>query len=170
MVLRQESVGRGPVAVPFALSEAEGRVEGRGARLRIDLREPVPAPEVAVSYFDLGVEPSLRHELTRGRGVRVHVRAGWRWRWLIGDTEVERLCSFHGGCDGGYYDQTPTYAASGPVLAVGVGGRTAGDYWAGFGAELAVAHAVVDRPGMDPDLDDVLVTLGLNVALGRGAH
>jgi hypothetical protein len=132
------------------------------------IREPMP--EADLSYMDLGVEPSLRHDLTRGPGLRVHVRAGWRWRWLLAGQEVERQCSFHGGCDGGYYRETPHYGASGPVFAIGVGGRTRGDYWAGFGAELAVARAVIDRPGMDPDLGDVLVTLGMNVALGRGAH
>lgn len=133
-----------------------------------DLSEP-RTMGTTISYLGVGVEPSLRRELTTGPGVRVHMRLGYGWRWLRGDREVERLCSVHGGCDGGFWSETPTYAAHGPVLAFGLGFRPTmrGDIWPAFGVEVSVAHHDLDRLGMDPDLQDTFVSLGLNIAVGR---
>ncbi len=111
--------------------------------------------------------------MTRGRGWRLHVRGGWRWRWLHSTTELPRTCTMNGGCDAGYYRDAPTYAAHGPTVAVGVGGRLRtrpGRHWPAFGAELAIGGGVIRRPGTNPDLNDIVVTRGLNVALGRGAE
>lgn len=132
-----------------------------------DLSEP--RTMTSLGYVGWGVEPSLRRELTTGSGLRVHVRLGYGWRWLRGEREVQRLCDVHGGCDGGYWQETPVYAAHGPVLAVGVGYRVAthGTVWPAFGLELAVAHLDLDRRGADPDLRDTFVSLGLNIAIGR---
>lgn len=128
----------------------------------------------APSFFELGIEPSLRYELTRGAGWRVHVRGGWRKRWLFSLTELPRTCDRNGGCDGGFYDDSPTYRASGPVAAIGIGGRMRGrgrgDHWHALGVELAVAQSEIVRPGTNPDLDDLVITLGLNLAFGRGAE
>lgn len=127
-----------------------------------------PRTTMPVSYLGGGVEPSLRRELTTGAGLRVHMRLGWGWRWLRGDREVQRLCDVHGGCDGGYWQETPTYAAHGPVLAFGVGYRVrTRSVWPAFGLELALAHHGLDRRGADPDLRDTFVSLGLNIAVGR---
>ena len=126
-----------------------------------------PRTTTPVSYLGGGVEPSVRRELTTGAGLRLHVRLGYAWRWLRGDREVARLCDVHGGCDGGYWSETPVYTAHGPVLAVGVSARMAGDIWPAFGLELALGHFTVDRLGRDPDLRDTFVSLGLNIAVGR---
>jgi hypothetical protein len=138
-----------------------------------DLAEPTTgsawASEVPTSFIELGAEPSIRRELTRGSGLRVHVRAGYRLRWLVTSSGLPRTCDFNGGCDGGYYFDSPTYRAHGPSAAIGLGFRSAGDTWAGFGAELAVTRATIERPGLNPDLGDTVISLGLNVAMGRGA-
>ena len=121
-----------------------------------------------IDFLELSLEPSLRYELTRGAGWRVHVRGGWRWRWLLGDGDLPRTCTVNGGCTAGYYVDSPTYAAHGPTVAIGVGGRTRGDTWGAFGLELGIGHAIIRRPGTNPDLGDTMVSLGLNIALGRG--
>ncbi len=126
-----------------------------------------PRTTTTVSYLGVGVEPSLRRELTTGPGLRLHVRLGYAWRWLRGDQQVERLCDVHGGCDGGYWSETPVYTAHGPVLAVGVSARLRGAIWPAFGLELALGHFDVDRKGADPDLRGTFISLGLNIAVGR---
>jgi hypothetical protein len=120
-----------------------------------------------VSYLGVGLEPSVRRELTVGPGLRMHVRLGYAWRWLYGDREVNRLCNVHGGCDGGFWQEKPAYDADGPVLAFGLGGRLRGDIWPSFGVELALGHHTLDRKGLDPDLRGTFVSLGLNLAVGR---
>ena len=110
-----------------------------------DLSEP--RTMATLGYMGVGVEPSVRRELTAGPGLRLHLRAGYAWRWLRGDRDVQRLCDVHGGCDGGYWSETPTYAAHGPVLAFGLGVRLRGDIWPAFGVELAFAHFDLDRLG-----------------------
>lgn len=130
-----------------------------------DLAEPGGLE--TTSYLGGGVEPSIRRELTTGPGLRVHMRLGYAWRWLHGDHEVQRLCAIHGGCDGGFWLETPNYPAHGPVLAIGVGVRLRGAIWPAFGVELALAHFDLDRKGQDPDLRDTFVSLGLNIAVGR---
>ena len=130
-----------------------------------DLSEP--RTMTTVSYLGVGVEPSIRRELTAGHGLRVHMRAGYAWRWLRGEQDVQRLCDVHGGCDGGFWSETPTYAAHGPVLAVGLGVRLSGDIWPAFGVELAAGHFDLDRRGQDRDLQDNFISLGLNIAIGR---
>ena len=134
-----------------------------------DLSEP-RTTDTRLGYLGVGVEPSLRRELTTGPGLRAHVRLGYAWRWLRGDAEVTRLCDVHGGCDGGFWRETPSYTADGPVLAFGVGWRprTRGDIWPAFGVEVAVGHYDLDRLGQDPDLQDTFVSLAFNLAVGRG--
>lgn len=132
-----------------------------------DLSEPRTMAQVG--YLGVGLEPSVRRELTTGSGLRVHMRLGYAWRWLRGDQEVERLCDVHGGCDGGFWSENPVYAAHGPVLAFGLGVRVRvrGDIWPAFGVEVALGHFDLDRLGQDPDLQDTFVSLGLNIAVGR---
>lgn len=128
----------------------------------------LPEAHVAgqASYFGYGVEPSVRRELTTGPGLRVHLRLGFGWRRLSGDQEVLRLCHVHGGCDGGFWRETPRYPAHGPVLAVGLGYRTPGRIWPAFGVELALHHLTIDRVGLDPDLTGTMISLGLNLGVG----
>ncbi len=134
-----------------------------------DLEEAGTNGPFPTSFLEVGVEPSFRRELTRGSGLRAHVRAGYRLRWLFTSTSLPRTCDVHGGCDGGFYWDSPTYRAHGPSAALGLGFRTEGDLWAGFGAELAVTRATMERPGTNLDLGDTVISLGLNVAMGRGA-
>jgi hypothetical protein len=128
-----------------------------------------PRTTGSLDYLGVGVEPSVRRELTTGSGLRLHLRLGYGWRWLRGGSQVLRLCDIHGGCDGGYWLETPVYRADGPVLAFGLGWRPRlrGDIWPAFGVELAFSHHTLDRRGADPDLRGTLVSLALNVAVGR---
>ncbi len=155
----QYRVGVGVARGPWALL-----VSGHMSQLR-QLDEPREVEPV--SYFGGGVEPSVRRELTAGPGLRMHVRLGYAWRWLGGDRDVTRLCDVHGGCDGGFWRETPSYRADGPVLAFGVSGRLRGGIWPAFGLELAAHHVTLDRKGLDPDERGTLISLGLNLAVGR---
>ena len=130
-----------------------------------ELSEPRTTDDL--DFLGVGVEPSIRRELTAGSGLRVHIRLGYAWRWLRGDQPVTRLCDVHGGCDGGFWQEKPTYAANGPVLAFGLGYRLPGRIWPAFGVELALGHLTIDRLGADPDLRGTFVSLGLNIAVGR---
>jgi hypothetical protein len=129
-----------------------------------------PGTSVPPSFFEYGLEPSIRYELTRGTGRRFHLRAGWRWRWLKAVTDLPRTCDRNGGCDGGYYVDAPTYGVHGPSLAFGIGRRLRGDMWGAYGVEVAITRGVIRRPGANPDLGDTVVTVGLNLGIGRGAH
>lgn len=156
----EERVGVGVARGPWAVL-VSGELFGLS-----ELQEPTST--VQVSYFGYGVEPSVRRELTTGPGLRVHLRLGFGWRRLAGDKEVQRLCDVHGGCDGGFWQETPSYPAHGPVLALGLGyrPRVRGRIWQGFGVELALHHLTLDRKGLDPDLRGTMVSLALNLGVG----
>lgn len=153
-------VARGPWAglVDLEMANAFG--------LREAMSDAQPAPPT-IDFIGLGLGPSVRRELTRGAGLRVHLRVAYTWRWLYGGTEARRTCSVHSDCAGGFWTETPTYSAHGPTLAIGVSARSAQRVWMAVGLELAVGHRVVDRRGHDPDLAGTFITLGLNLAVGR---
>lgn len=138
-----------------------------------DLKETTPSSSQGfpMAFIGVGLGPSIRRELTRGAGLRLHVRLGYTMRWLRGDGEVTRTCDHHGGCDGGFWTETPSYTAHGPTIAFGIGGRfNRRGLWTALGVELHASHLTVDRLGRDPDLRGTYVGLGVNVAIGRGAE
>jgi hypothetical protein len=125
---------------------------------------------------DRSLDSAELHAWGRGIGVRVdlnrdpgwfaHVEAGVTWRDLRGDGQVRRGCSVFGGCDAGFYLETPAYEMVAPYVAVDVGVRKPSRIWPGVGAQLGLSPLVVDRSGMAPDDRGALVWLSAHVALG----
>jgi hypothetical protein len=127
-------IARGPVAltVPFEIGGLDTRRPERDSR----------------SLFLLGTGFELTASLLQGERVGLRARAAYHWRWLSGDGEVIRTCDQVGGCDGGYWPETPQYLLSGPAAALAATWSwPLGEARAGLALEARVERARVELPG-----------------------
>jgi hypothetical protein len=114
--------------------------------------------------FGLGV----RIELLGGGKTVVQAQLGYTWRDLDGDAAVRRGCDTFSTCTAGFYEETPSYDASGPYAAITVARRTGGRIWPAIGAQLGVSSYPIDRPGGMLDESGALIWLALHLELGTG--
>jgi hypothetical protein len=112
----------------------------------LDSRHPARDNETLVT-FATGVE--LRGTLHQGERAGLYARAGYRWRWLSSAPSVTRRCGEVGGCDGGFWTESPRYQMNGPLIGVGATWSWANADRIRFGAaiEARLEHMRVELPG-----------------------
>jgi hypothetical protein len=145
-------IGRGPIALtlPFEIGG-------------FDPRRPERDSQHLVAF---GTGVSLGGVVHQGERLGLRARAGYTWRWLGGDGEVLRTCDEVGGCDGGYWHESPSYLLSGPSAALAATWSCPlGEARAGFALEARVERARIDLPGTGT-VTGPLVAVGLSVWLG----
>lgn len=126
-------------------------------------------PSIDSSQLDgTGYGLGVRIELLRGGANLVQAQLGYTWRTLEGEDAVRRGCDTFATCTAGFYEEYPTYGASGPYAAITVARRTGGRIWPAIGAQLGVASYPIDRPGAMLDEHGALVWLALHLELGTG--
>jgi len=116
--------------------------------------------------FGVGAGVDARLLLPGQRRWEPYLTVGWRYRWLLGDTPVIRSCDAVGGCDGGFWTETPGYGAHGLAVAIGV--QRTFRHCDGYGAvftELRGERLFLDLPGT-PDVGGGLVMLAAGVSAG----
>ena len=149
------SVGRVGLTVPF---EVGG----------LDSYHPARDGET-LTTLALGGE--LRATLHQGAHGGLYGRAGYRWRWMFSSTPVTRRCDEVGGCDGGFWTETPGYWMSGPIVALGATWSWATPERVRFGAalEARLEGARVDLPGAG-EVSGGLASLALQLWVGGDAR
>ncbi len=134
-------------AMRFAGGVARGRF-ALTAPLEIgqfDTRKPDRDSAVLLS---MGAGLDLAATLLQGPHAGLRARAGYQWRWLSGDGEVQRRCHEVGGCDGGYWSEQPSYLLSGPSAGLAATwSAPLAEMRCGFALEARVERAGVDLPG-----------------------
>jgi hypothetical protein len=144
-------IGRGPIALtlPFEVGAFEPRRPERDSQHLVALGTGVALTGVVYQSGRFGLR----------------ARAGYQWRWLGGDGEVLRTCDQVGGCDGGYWHESPSYLLSGPSAALAATWSwPIGEARAGFALEAGIERARIDLPGAGT-VTGPLVAVGVSVWL-----
>jgi hypothetical protein len=118
-----------------------------------------------------GVGLALRGRLRQGSRLGIYAGAGYMRRWLFGGQPVVRRCSQVGGCDGGYWTESPRYTMSGPMAEL-VWTWT----WSvrpstrlGLAFTTRVERPRVELPG-EGTVTGTAISTALTVWLGRGGR
>jgi len=144
-------IGRGPVAltVPFEVGGFE----------------PLHPARDSQHLVALGTGLALAGVVYQTDRFGLRARAGYQWRWLGGDGEVLRTCDQVGGCDGGYWHESPSYLLSGPSAGLAATWSwPIGAARTGFALEVRVERARIDLPGTGA-VTGPLVAVGLSAWL-----
>jgi hypothetical protein len=117
------------------------------------------------SLLSLGTGIELTGTLVQGERLGLRARAGYQWRWLSGDGEVMRTCDQVGGCDGGYWHETPGYLLAGPAVGLAASWSwPIGQARIGLALDLRIERAVIELPGTG-EVAGVMTSVGLSTYL-----
>lgn len=144
-------IGRGPLAltIPFEVGAFEPRRPERDSQ----------------HLVALGTGVALAGVVYQGERLGLRARAGYTWRWLGGDGEVLRTCDEVGGCDGGYWHESPSYLLSGPSAGLAATWSwPLGEARTGVALEARVERSSIELPGTGT-VTGPLVAVGLSVWL-----
>jgi hypothetical protein len=156
---------RGTLRTELAGGVQRGRFAAlvHGEQFFVQPADPVVDSGLLTSW---GLGATARLDLRRGPGVLAQLGLGVTRRWLRGDHEVLRTCSYHGGCEDGFYLVTPVYHTLSPSVALTLGYRPPGEIWPLFGIEVGASPLVIDRPGRAPDSSGAMVWAALHLGVG----
>jgi hypothetical protein len=158
-------VGHGGGNARFEAGAQRGRVAVLG---NLELVTFHPANEVLDSstMVSWGAGLSLRVDVLRPSNKYLQAEIGLDWRAYDGNGEVRRGCMVFGGCDAGFYMETPRYKDVAPYIAIDLGARTRKLRWWGGGVQIGATLVTLDRAGTAPDSHGAMVWLGLQGATG----
>lgn len=149
---------------------------GPGLRLgRVTLLIPLesgmtmsPHPERdthSLSTFGMGV--ALEGTLLQKQNFGVHGGAGYVRRWLFGSGPVLRRCDEVGGCDGGYWMESPSYSMAGPFASLITSFTSHRDRIRfGIAVETRIERPAIELPGTGT-VRGLAISTSLAVTLGR---